>query len=78
MRAQKSGLIVNVSSIGGITSFAATGYYHGTKYAVEGISESLAIEFKPLGIDVLIVEPGPFRTNWAGPSIKQSATNIDD
>jgi NAD(P)-dependent dehydrogenase (short-subunit alcohol dehydrogenase family) len=78
MRAQRSGLIVNISSIGGITSFAATGYYHGTKYAVEGISESLAIEVKPLGIDVLIVEPGPFRTNWAGPSIKQSATQIDD
>lgn len=78
MRAQKSGLIVNVSSIGGITSFAATGYYHATKYAVEGLSESLALEVKPLGIDVLIVEPGPFRTNWAGPSIKQSATRIAD
>jgi NAD(P)-dependent dehydrogenase (short-subunit alcohol dehydrogenase family) len=78
MRKQHSGLIVNVSSIGGLTSFAATGYYHGTKYAVEGISESLATEVKPLGIDVLIVEPGPFRTNWAGPSIKQSATQIDD
>lgn len=77
MRAQRSGLIVNISSIGGITSFAATGYYHGTKYAVEGISESLAIEVKPLGIDVLIVEPGPFRTNWAGASLKQSATRID-
>jgi NAD(P)-dependent dehydrogenase (short-subunit alcohol dehydrogenase family) len=77
MRKQCSGLIVNVSSIGGITSFAATGYYHGTKYAVEGLSESLATEVKPLGIDVLIVEPGPFRTNWAGPSIKQSATRID-
>jgi NAD(P)-dependent dehydrogenase (short-subunit alcohol dehydrogenase family) len=77
MREQRSGLIVNVSSIGGITSFAATGYYHGTKYAVEGISESLAAEVKPLGIDVLIVEPGPFRTNWAGPSIKQSATRIN-
>lgn len=77
MREQKSGLIVNVSSIGGLTSFAGTGYYHGTKYAVEGISESLAIEVKPLGIDVLIVEPGSFRTNWAGPSIKQSATRID-
>ena len=77
MRAQASGLIVNVSSIGGLTSFAATGYYHGTKYAVEGISESLATELKPLGIAVLIVEPGPFRTNWAGPSIKQSATRID-
>lgn len=77
MREQRSGLIVNVSSIGGITSFAATGYYHGTKYAVEGISESLAMEVKPLGIDVLIVEPGAFRTNWAGPSIKQSARHID-
>jgi NAD(P)-dependent dehydrogenase (short-subunit alcohol dehydrogenase family) len=77
MREQKSGIVVNISSIGGITSFAATGYYHGTKYAVEGISESLALEVKPLGIDVLIVEPGPFRTNWAGPSIKQSATRID-
>ena len=78
MRAQRSGLIINVSSIGGLTSFAATGYYHGTKYAVEGISESLAIEVKPLGIDVLIVEPGPFRTNWAGASLKQSATQLND
>ncbi|MEZ2353147.1 oxidoreductase [Caballeronia sp. RCC_10] len=78
MRAQKSGIIINVSSIGGLASFAATGYYHGTKYAVEGISESLAVEVKPLGIDVLIVEPGPFRTNWAGPSIKASAIEIAD
>jgi len=78
MREQKSGLIVNISSIGGLASFAATGYYHATKYAVEGLSESLATEVKPLGIGVLIVEPGPFRTNWAGPSIKQSAIQIDD
>jgi len=78
MRDQRSGLIVNVSSIGGLTSFAATGYYHATKYAVEGLSESLALEVGPLGIDVLIVEPGPFRTNWAGPSIKQSKTRIAD
>jgi NAD(P)-dependent dehydrogenase (short-subunit alcohol dehydrogenase family) len=77
MRAQGNGLVVNVSSIGGLASFAATGYYHGTKYAVEGISESLAVEVKPLGIGVLIVEPGPFRTNWAGPSIQQSATRIE-
>jgi len=77
MRAQKSGLIVNVSSIGGITSFAATGYYHATKYAVEGLSESLATEVKPLGIDVLIVEPGPFRTNWAGSSMQRSATVLE-
>jgi NAD(P)-dependent dehydrogenase (short-subunit alcohol dehydrogenase family) len=77
LRAQGNGLVVNVSSIGGLTSFAATGYYHATKYAVEGLSESLAIELKPLGIGVLIVEPGPFRTHWAGPSIKASATHID-
>ncbi|MES2889114.1 MAG: oxidoreductase [Pseudomonadota bacterium] len=76
MRQQRSGLIVNLSSIGGLTSFAATGYYHATKYAVEGLSESLALEVKPLGIDVMIVEPGPFRTNWAGSSIKQSALRI--
>jgi NAD(P)-dependent dehydrogenase (short-subunit alcohol dehydrogenase family) len=78
MREQRSGLVVNVSSIGGLTSFAASGYYHATKYAVEGLSETLAAELKPLGISVLIVEPGPFRTNWAGPSIKQSALRIDD
>ena len=77
MRAQRSGLVVNISSIGGLTSQAATGYYHATKFAVEGLSESLAAEVKPLGIDVLIVEPGPFRTNWAGPSMKQSATRIE-
>ena len=77
LRAQGNGMIVMVSSIGGLTSQAATGYYHGTKYAVEGISESLAIEVKPLGIDVLIVEPGPFRTKWAGESIRRSKTEID-
>jgi NAD(P)-dependent dehydrogenase (short-subunit alcohol dehydrogenase family) len=78
MRAQKSGLVVNISSIGGLTAFSATGYYHATKFAVEGLSESLALELKPLGIGVLIVEPGPFRTNWAGPSMKESATRIAD
>jgi NAD(P)-dependent dehydrogenase (short-subunit alcohol dehydrogenase family) len=78
MRVQKSGLIVNVSSIGGLSSFAGTGYYHGTKYAVEGLSESLAGELKPLGIGVLIVEPGPFRTLWAGASMQQSATRLAD
>jgi NAD(P)-dependent dehydrogenase (short-subunit alcohol dehydrogenase family) len=78
MREQRSGLIVNVSSIGGLTAFAATGYYHATKFAVEGLSESLALEVRPLGIDVMVVEPGPFRTNWAGASIKESALNIAD
>ncbi len=77
MRAQRSGLVVNISSVGGLVSQAATGYYHATKYAVEGLSESLATELKPLGIGVLIVEPGPFRTNWAGPSMKQSPVRIE-
>ena len=78
MRKQGRGHIVNISSIGGIASFAATGYYHATKYAVEGLSESLAIEAEPLGIKVIVVEPGPFRTDWAGRSIQQSATVIAD
>lgn len=78
MRARHSGAIVNISSIGGIASFPATGYYHATKYAVEGLSDSLSQEVGPLGIKVIIVEPGPFRTNWAGPSIKQSATRLAD
>ena len=69
MRQRRSGHIVNFSSIGGLVSFAATGYYHATKYAVEGLSESLSIELAPLGIKVLIVEPGPFRTDWAGRSL---------
>jgi NAD(P)-dependent dehydrogenase (short-subunit alcohol dehydrogenase family) len=77
MRTQRSGLIINLSSIGGIASLAATGYYHGTKYAVEGISESLAAEVRPLGIDVMLVEPAGFRTNWAGSSMKESNTCID-
>lgn len=78
MRKRKSGHIVNFSSIGGLVSFAATGYYHATKYAVEGISESLAMELKPLGIKVMVVEPGPFRTDWSGRSILESKTVISD
>jgi NAD(P)-dependent dehydrogenase (short-subunit alcohol dehydrogenase family) len=78
MRLRRRGHIVNISSIGGLVSFAATGFYHATKYAVEGLSESLSLEVAPLGIKVTIVEPGPFRTDWAGRSIKQSATRIGD
>ncbi|WP_063737067.1 oxidoreductase [Streptomyces sp. RTd22] len=78
MRARRSGHIVNVSSIGGLAAFGATGYYHATKFAVEGLSESLAAEVGPLGIKVTIVEPGGFRTNWSGPSMRQSATVLDD
>lgn len=78
MRERRSGHVVNFSSIGGLVSFAATGYYHATKYAVEGMSESLSIELAPLGIKVLIVEPGPFRTDWAGRSLLESKIVIDD
>ncbi|MDX7951541.1 oxidoreductase [Lichenihabitans sp. Uapishka_5] len=78
MRARRSGAIVNLSSIGGLVSFGATGYYHATKFAVEGLSESLAVEVEPLGLHVVVVEPGPFRTDFAGRSIGRSATEIDD
>ncbi len=78
MRRQARGHIVNISSIGGLVGFGATGYYHATKFAVEGLSQSLAIEVEPLGIKVVAVEPGPFRTDWAGRSLQQSAIRIDD
>jgi NAD(P)-dependent dehydrogenase (short-subunit alcohol dehydrogenase family) len=78
MRARRKGHIINYSSIGGLVSFAATGYYHASKYAVEGLSESLSIELAPLGIKVLVVEPGPFRTDWAGRSIIETPVTIDD
>ncbi|TDV56205.1 oxidoreductase [Actinophytocola oryzae] len=78
MRARRSGRIVNVSSFGGLAAFAATGYYHATKFALEGLSESLAAEVAPLGIAVTIVEPGALRTRWAGASMRQSPTRLDD
>jgi NAD(P)-dependent dehydrogenase (short-subunit alcohol dehydrogenase family) len=78
MRERRSGHVVNVSSLGGLAAFGATGYYHATKFAVEGISESLAAEVAPLGIKVTIVEPAAFRTNWSGPSMRQSSISIDD
>ncbi|MBW6425623.1 oxidoreductase [Rhizobium sp. XQZ8] len=78
MRARRQGHIFNLSSLGGLVAFAATGYYHATKFAVEGLSESLSLEVAPLGIKVTIVEPGAFRTDWAGRSMIESATVIDD
>ncbi|MFI7347316.1 oxidoreductase [Streptomyces sp. NPDC049936] len=78
MRARHSGRVVNVSSFGGLAAFAATGYYHATKFALEGLSESLAAELAPLGIPVTIVEPGGLRTEWAGASMQQSSTRIAD
>jgi NAD(P)-dependent dehydrogenase (short-subunit alcohol dehydrogenase family) len=78
MRARRSGHVVNVSSIGGLMAFPATGYYHASKFAVEGFSESLSQEVAPLGIKVTIVEPGRFRTDWAGRSMIESKTVIED
>jgi NADP-dependent 3-hydroxy acid dehydrogenase YdfG len=76
MRARHSGFVVNLSSIGGLVAFPGTGYYTATKHAVEAISEALSQEAAPLGIKVLLVEPGPFRTDFAGRSINMSKTVI--
>jgi NAD(P)-dependent dehydrogenase (short-subunit alcohol dehydrogenase family) len=78
MRQRRRGCIVNISSIGGLVGFPGVGYYNATKFAVEGLSEALAKEVAPLGIKVLVVEPGPFRTDWAGRSIKRSSQQIQD
>lgn len=78
MRKERKGSIINFSSIGGLVGFTATGFYHATKFAVEGLSESLSKEVASLGIKVLIVEPGPFRTDWAGRSTSRTEVKIED
>ena len=78
MRRQRSGHIINITSIGGLVGFAASGYYAASKHAVEGWSDSLLAEVRPLGIKVTCVEPGPFRTEWAGRSLIQTPNRIDD
>ena len=78
MRKRRQGFIVNLSSIGGLTSFPSLGYYNATKYAVEGLSEALWQEVEPLGIKVMLVEPSGFRTDWAGRSANESPHHIDD
>jgi NAD(P)-dependent dehydrogenase (short-subunit alcohol dehydrogenase family) len=69
MRAQRSGHIVNVSSMGGLVGNPASGYYNASKFAVEGLSEALAKEVEPHGIRVTLIEPGPFRTDFQGRSM---------
>lgn len=64
MRAQKSGLIIQVSSTAGRGAFPGFGVYHASKWGLEGVSEAMRYELAPLGIDVVIVEPGPFSTNF--------------
>ncbi len=78
MRRQRRGHILNISSIGGLVGFPGVGYYNATKFAVEGLSEAMSKELEPLGIKVLIVEPGPFRTDWAGRSLKMTKHEISD
>jgi short-subunit dehydrogenase len=78
LRAQKSGHILNISSIGGLVATPGMGYYNATKFAVEGLSEALAQELAPLGIHVTIVEPGPFRTDFLGRSGVQAATTLPE
>lgn len=68
MRAQGTGVIVNISSIGGRMTFPLGSLYHGTKFAVEGLSEALHYELEPLGIRVKIVEPGMIATDFSGRS----------
>ncbi|WP_414543642.1 oxidoreductase [Nostoc sp. CCY0012] len=78
MRSQKSGHIVNITSIGGLAAIGGFALYCATKFAVEGFSEGLRDEVKPLGINVTIVEPGAFRTNFAGDANMQPSNEIDD
>jgi NAD(P)-dependent dehydrogenase (short-subunit alcohol dehydrogenase family) len=72
MRAHGSGHVINISSVGGLVGAASSGFYNATKFAVEGLTEALAKEVEPLGIRVTAIEPGPFRTDWAGRSLKQA------
>lgn len=72
MRERGYGHVVNISSVGGLTTFPAVGYYHMAKFAVEGLSETLAKEVAPFGVGVTVVEPGGFRTEFRGRSMKQS------
>lgn len=66
MRAQRSGTIVNITSMGGKIHTPLGAWYHGTKFALEAISDCLRMEVQPFGIDVVVIEPGGIRTEWAG------------
>lgn len=78
MRERKGGHVINITSVAGFIGFPGSGYYAASKHAVEGWSDALAAEAKPLGIRVTCVEPGPFRTDWAGRSLKQTPNRIAD
>lgn len=78
MRARKMGHILNITSIAGLNGFPGIGIYNGSKFALEGIGEALSQEVKPLGIFVTNVEPGPFRTDWAGTSATYAPNTLKD
>lgn len=72
MRARKSGKIVNISSIGGKCAFPLSGWYHASKFALEGYSDSLRMEVRPFGIDVIVIEPGGTDSEWMGIAERES------
>lgn len=73
MRAQRSGYILNLSSVAGLVSMPGIGIYNSTKFAVEGLSEALSGELEHFGIKVILIEPGPFRTDFTGESLVMSS-----
>lgn len=78
MRAQRSGHVINISSMTGLVANPPNAYYSSTKFALEALTEALAKEVGPLGIKVSAVEPGAFRTDWAARSMQESSTPIGD
>jgi NAD(P)-dependent dehydrogenase (short-subunit alcohol dehydrogenase family) len=78
MRTRRRGHILNITSVAGFVGFPGSGYYAASKHAVEGLSDSLGREVAPLGIKVTCIEPGPFRTDWAGRSLRQTPNRIAD
>jgi len=78
MRAQRTGNIINITSVAGLVGYPGSGYYAASKHAVEGWSDALRAEVLPLGIGVTCIEPGPFRTDWAGRSLRQTTNRIAD
>lgn len=78
LRTQKSGHIVNISAAAVIGNYAGFSIYGATKWALEGVSESLAAELKPLGIKVTLIQPGPLRTDFIGRSLERAASHIED
>lgn len=78
LRQQRHGHIINITSVAGFIGFPSSGYYSASKHAVEGWSDSLAAETASLGIHVTCVEPGPFRTDWAGRSLHQTPSKLPE